>query len=76
MEFGQIVYHVANPTVRGVVVETPANEDQVWIKVFFSEPVRFSGNHFAHKKETWACSRNLLFSSTSEAIENHKPDRA
>jgi hypothetical protein len=73
MKFGQIVYHVANPKVQGVVIEALWMEHQRWVKVYFERAVKFTGNAGRYSRE-WDCSKNLLFPSSQQAQDAHDPN--
>ena len=70
MKFGQIVYHVAFPDVKAVVVG-PFAQNHYGL-VTFSKPVTFPGHTQA--STSWMCNENLLFETSAEAIEAHDPD--
>lgn len=73
-----LVYHVANPSVPGIILKKypedfPKNN---WIGVIFLKKVEFSGNIQRGKHHYWLCSSNPLFKSSKEAFNNHDPKRA
>lgn len=72
MKFGDVVYHVANPDVAGVVVENPCGPR--WVKIMFESKVSFSGNLYRGYSQFWECSMNLLFKSPELAKENDDPN--
>lgn len=78
MKIGDTVYHVENPTVRGVVVkEIYTRRDYVpTVGVIFDEPVNFSLSGNADKHKFWVCSHNLLYPTTEKAISGNKPELA
>lgn len=73
IRFGDIVYHVANPNVAGVVVEDLWSPDQTYVRVSFQRAVGFSGNPGRYSRE-WECSRNLLCMSSDDAVAKHDPN--
>jgi hypothetical protein len=70
---GRHVYHVAHPEIKGIVCQK-LNENVV--EVWFENPIDFSGNPMAGKRQLWGCSRNLLFPTPEEARRNHDPSKA
>lgn len=79
LKSGDIVYHVAHPNVKGVVVAESKHKlfsKDSWVPVKFSEPVTFSGYPGRKLSLNWECSSNLLFSSPEEARANRNPKKA
>jgi hypothetical protein len=72
MKQGDIVYHVAHPTVQARVFETPMPSACHWISVEFAEPVEFA-THW-RKSCFWQCSRNLLHVTSQMAQDAHDPN--
>jgi len=65
--FGKTVYHVANPQVKGVIID-PKQDPAAYVGVVFEEEVSFEG--IARSGREWYCNPKLLFGSTEEAIAN------
>ena len=67
-EEGDVVYHVANPKVRGVV-GVASTEYKGYVSVDFDEAVTFREGQI--NSDSWQCSMNLLYSTPEEAKKNH-----
>lgn len=78
MNPGETVYHVANPTVEGIVVYSgyPRKDYIPTVAVIFSEPVNFSLSGSSEKHREWICSHNLLYPSSTKAMANSNPELA
>ncbi len=64
-----IVYHVANPDIRGRIVKKANMIGHVGVE--FEREVEFSGNP-GRKEKYWECSKHLLFTTSEEAWKNKK----
>lgn len=78
LKFGDTVYHVANPTVRGRVVSDHIRPKDYFptIAVIFDEPVTFSMCGGCDKDKSWVCSHNLLHPTPELAQANNNPELA
>lgn len=61
-----IVYHIENPDIPGVIVSEPLNGH---VGVMFAEPVGFAGNAERGKQYHWECSICYLFPTSLQARE-------
>jgi len=75
LQYGDKVYHVANPTIMGIVVSTNPKSIPYLptVAVYFKEPVEFSTNE-GGKERAWICSANLLYECPVIAQANSDPD--
>jgi hypothetical protein len=71
--FGDVVYHVANPEVPGIIAG-PWTGDYVGVR--FSQPVGFSGNEDRGLERFWQCNVNLLHSTNEGALKSNKKEFA
>lgn len=80
MKIGDVVYHVANPDVKGTIAGLVAGPSYIpgsaWVPVEFETEVGFSGNRMGGKRTHWLCSSHLLFKTSEQARANHNPERA
>lgn len=77
MKVGTPVYHVANPTVRGVLVgyEHFSSTIPYFGFVRFDEPVCFSGNKPRGAQTEWVCTLDYLYPTSELAQAAHVPGR-
>ena len=75
--FGRVVYHLAFPEVRAVIVES-APAPNGYIKVTFEEPVLFSdyrqfSGSLGRPRTEWSCNLELLKDDQGVARLLHRP---
>lgn len=68
-----IVYHVANPLVPGMILGSEPKAAPQTAYVMFFEPVGSSGNPYSGTRLDWYCNPDLLYRTPEQALRNHNP---